>query len=153
MPQIQVSIVINGDIDEIFAITNDIERWPELFHEQHGVKVLSYDRHGRFAKVEFQLTNGEGETWQSWRILDFQEHVAIAQRGAPKYPFKYMHLVWSYEAVEGGVKMTCVEDFEMDPNAPFTNEQAHQRMEAHMKENQEHLKEVLERQFGVVTKA
>jgi aromatase len=148
MPQSQASIVINGDIDQIFAITNDIERWPELFQEYHGSKILSYDRHERFAKIEFQLTNEEGESWQSWRILDFQEHVAIAQRGTPKYPFKYMHLTWSYEAVEEGVKMTWVQDFEMDPKAPLTNEQVQQRMEAHMKENQQHFKEVLERQFA-----
>src|SRR5215469_10438382 len=129
MPQAQASIVINGDVDEIFAITNDIERWPELFHEYHGSKVLSYDRDDRFAKVVFQLTNAEGETWQSWRILDFQEHIAIAQRGTPMHPFKYMHLTWYYEAVEEGVKMTWIQDFEVDPSISLTNEQVHQRME------------------------
>jgi aromatase len=153
MPQAQASIVIDGDIDQIFAITNDIERWPELFNEYHGSKVLSYDRHNRFAKVEFQLTNEDGETWQSWRILDFQEHVAIAQRGTPMYPFKYMHLKWSYEVVEGGVKMTWVQDFEMDSKAPFTDEQVHQRMESHMQENQKHFKEVLEHQFAAASEA
>ena len=72
MPQAQSSIVIHGDADKIFAITNDIARWPELFHEYSQAKVLSFDRFDRFAKVVFQLTNAEGETWQSWRILDFQ---------------------------------------------------------------------------------
>lgn len=153
MPQAQASIVISGDIDQIFAITNDIERWPELFQEYHGAKVLSYDRHGRFAKIEFQLTNEEGETWQSWRILDFEERVAIAQRGTPQYPFKYMHLRWSYESTEEGVKMTWIQDFEMDPKAPFTDKQVHQRMETHMKENQKHFKEILESQLGTTINA
>lgn len=148
MPQAQASIVISGDIDQIFAITNDLERWPELFLEYHSIKILAYDRHERFAKIEFRLTNEEGETWQSWRVLDFQERIAIAQRGTPMYPFKYMHLTWFYEAVEGGVKMMWVQDFEMDPNAALTDEQVHQRMEARMQEHQQHFKEVLERQFS-----
>jgi hypothetical protein len=49
--------------------------------------------------------------------------------------------------------MTWVQDFEMSPNAPFTNEQVHQRMEAHMKENQKHFKEVLEQQFATAVEA
>lgn len=144
MPQAQSSIVIRGDADKIFAITNDIARWPELFHEYSQAKVLSFDRFDRFAKVVFQLTNAEGETWQSWRILDFQERMAIATRGTPKFPFLYMHLTWTYESVEDGVRMTWLQDFEMDPKAPVTNEQVVINMNNHMQENQKHFKEILE---------
>ncbi len=144
MPQAQSSIVIRGDADKIFAITNDIARWPELFHEYRQAKVLSFDRFDRFAKVVFQLTNAEGETWQSWRILDFQERMAIATRGTPKFPFLYMHLTWTYESVEDGVRMTWLQDFEMDPKAPVTNEQVVINMNNHMQENQKHFKEILE---------
>ena len=144
MPQAQSSIVIHGDADKIFAITNDIARWPDLFHEYSQAKVLSFDRFDRFAKVVFQLTNAEGETWQSSRILDFQERTAIATRGTPKFPFLYMHLTWTYEPVEGGVRMTWLQDFEMDPNAPVTNEQVVINMNNHMQENQKHFKEILE---------
>jgi len=146
MPQARASIIIRGDADQIFAITNDIARWPELFKEYSHARVLSLQRDGRFAKLEFELTNEEGQTWRSWRILDFQERVAIAQRGTPKFPFLYMHLTWLYEPVEGGVQMTWIQDFEMDPKAPVTNEQALARMVSHMQENQNHFKQVLESQ-------
>ena len=146
MPQARASIMIGGDADQIFAITNDIARWPELFKEYSHARVLSSQRDGRFAKLEFELTNEEGQTWRSWRILDFQERVAIAQRGTPKFPFLYMHLTWLYESVEGGVQMTWIQDFEMDPHAPVTNEQALARMVSHMQENQKHFKHVLENQ-------
>jgi aromatase len=106
--------------------------------------VLSFDRFDRFAKVVFQLTNAEGETWQSWRILDFQERIAIASRGEPKYPFLYMHLTWTYEVVENGVIMTWLQDFEMDPKASLSNEQVAINMKKHMEENQQHFKEILE---------
>jgi aromatase len=146
MPQARASITIHGDADQIFAITNDITRWPELFQEYAHARVLASQRHGRFAKLEFELTNEEGQTWCSWRILDFQERVTIAQRGTPKFPFLYMHLTWLYEPTDGGVQMTWIEDFEMDPHAPVTNEQALAHMVSRMQANQEHFKHVLESQ-------
>ncbi|GCE51435.1 aromatase [Thermosporothrix hazakensis] len=144
MPQVKASIVIQGDLDDIFAVTNDIERWPVLFNEYRQAKVLSSHRDGRFQKLEFQLANEEGETWVSWRILDYQDHIAIAQRGTPKYPFLYMHLTWSYQQEADGVRMTWTQDFELDPAAPLTNEQVVKRMQTHMEENQKHFKQVLE---------
>ena len=154
MPQAQASIVITGDADQIFSITNDISRWPELFKEYRGAKILSFQRDGRFARVEFELVNEEGETWQSWRILDFEKRVAIAQRGAPKFPFHYMHLTWTYEPVgDNQVRMTWIQAYEMDPKAPVTNEQVLVRMNTHMQANQEHFKHVLETQLGSVTSA
>ncbi len=152
MPQAQASITIHGDADQIFAITNDIARWPELFKEYSQARVLSTQRDGRFAKIEFELTNAEGETWQSWRILDFQERMAIAQRGTPKFPFLYMHLTWLYKPIDGGVIMTWIQDFEMDPQAPLTNEQVVGRMSHHMQANQEHFKEILEAQAGITSR-
>ncbi len=146
MPRAEQSIVIRGDVDQIFTITNDIERWPELFKEYQHARVLAIYRSGRFARLDFELTNAEGETWQSWRILDYEARVAIAQRGAPMFPFRYMHLAWRYEQVEEGVKLTWIQDFEMDPNAPVNNDQALARMLAHMAHNQEHFKEILEAQ-------
>lgn len=144
MPQAQASIIIAGDPDQIFAITNDIARWPELFKEYRGAKVLAFQRYGCFARIEFELTNEEGETWQSWRILDFEKREAVAQRGTPKFPFHYMHLTWTYEPVAEGVRMTWIQDFEMDAAAPVTNEQVLVRMTNHMEKNQEHFKQVLE---------
>ena len=145
MPRAEQSIIISGDPDQIFAITNDIARWPDLFVEYRHACVLTSHRSGRFARLEFELGNAEGQTWRSWRILDYEERVAIAQRGTPMFPFRYMHLTWCYEPVEGGVRMTWIQDFEMDPNAPVTNEQALARMLEHMATNQGHFKQVLER--------
>jgi aromatase len=144
MPQAEASIVIKGDADDIFAITNDISRWPELFKEYRGATILDYERKDRFARIDFELVNEEGAKWQSLRILDFTKRIAIAQRCEPKFPFVYMHLTWTYESVEDGVRMTWNQAFEVDPKAPFTNEQAVVNMVKHMKNNQIHFKEVLE---------
>lgn len=145
MPQASASIVIQQDIDTVFEISNSIDRWPELFEEYSEAKILSFVRHERFARIDFQLTNAQGETWQSWRILDYEKHIAIAQRGNPLYPFAFMHLNWLYEPVEDGVRMTWVQNFEVDPKAPLTNDQVLKNMTSHMQKNQVRFKEIIER--------
>lgn len=146
MAHAEATIEIAGNPDDIFARSNDIEHWPDLFREYRGASILETHRDpdGRFAKLVFRLTNEEGQSWVSWRILDFKERIAVAQRVEPKYPFLYMHLTWVYEAIPGGVRMTWQQDFEVDPQAPFTNEQVLARMVAHMRDNQLHFKDVLE---------
>jgi aromatase len=147
MPQAVASIFVAGDPDQIFVITNDIAQWPHLFHEYNGAKILSFERSGRFARIEFELTNQDGATWQSWRILDYQKREAVAQRSNPKFPFRYMHLTWTYQPQDNGVLMTWIQDFEIDPTAPFTNEQVLANITNHMQENQKHFKQILETQL------
>ena len=144
MPQAIASITIKGDIDQIFTISNDIARWPELFAEYSEAKILSFEQYERFARIDFQLTNAQGESWRSWRILDYKEHVAIAQRGAPMFPFAYMHLTWTYQTNEEGVVMTWIQDFDVDPKAPLTAEQVLANMTNHMQKNQVRFKDILE---------
>jgi aromatase len=148
MPQAIKSIVIKGDLDQIFSITNDIDRWSELFIEYKHSKILKKENYGRFTRLEFEWSKPEGQTWQSWRMLDHQKHVAFAQREKPMFPYKYMYLTWKYEQVEDGVLMTWTHDFEMDSNAPKTNEEALELMIRHMEEKQKHFKEALEAEFA-----
>lgn len=148
MPRATHSIWIQGDPHQIFALTNDIERWSDLFREYQSARILSKEHSGFFTLLQFELSNAEQETWRSWRILNYKNLTAIAQRDTPMFPFAYMHLFWNYEPVDGGVRMTWTQDFEMDPKAPVTNEQALARMVAHMAENQAHFKEILESPEG-----
>lgn len=148
MPQATQSIFIQGDPHQIFALTNDIERWPALFHEYSSARVLSTEHSGFFTLLKFELSNAQGETWRSWRLLNHKDLNAIAQRSDPMFPFAYMHLAWNYEPVGEGVQMTWTQDFEMDPKAPVTNEGALARMLAHMAENQSNFKRILESPEG-----
>ena len=70
------SITIKAPYDRVFDITNDIERWTELFDEYKEAKIIS--REGN--KITFQLTNNQGNSWRSWRILDKENRVCTAQR-------------------------------------------------------------------------
>ena len=140
MPHIKNSIIINADIDKVFDITNDIERWPELFNEYTEAKILK--REGD--KITFQLTNNEGKSWRSSRIVDKINYICTAEREEPKFPFKYMHLKWTYNKVDSGIEMTWEQDFEMDEKAKYNNEQAEELINKHSQENMKRIKEIIE---------
>jgi aromatase len=144
MPRATRSIFVAADPDQVFAFTNDISRWTELYTNMADAKVISFEREGRFAKLVFELTNKEGHIWRAWRILDFKERVSMSRRDAPSFPYVFHHLTWRYEPVEGGTLMIWTDDFEMDPESPIKNEVSLQPMLEHMGESQENFKKVIE---------
>jgi aromatase len=134
------SIFINAPYGSVFDITNDIERWPELFDEYSSAKILS--REGN--KITFQLTNKEGKSWRSSRILDKPGYKCTASREEPMFPFKYMDLLWTYVEKDGGVEMTWEQDFSMDEKAPVDDKTAEARINEHSKKNMMRIKEIIE---------
>lgn len=144
MPRIRHRITIARPPDEVFAVTNDIDRWKELFNEYLESTVLRREDSGRFTKLTFRLRNNDGGEWQSWRILDRQDLVAVAQREDPLYPFAYMHLTWTYRPVVGGTEMTWTQDFELDPAFEVPEATVVERMDAHGRDNQHRIKGLLE---------
>jgi aromatase len=134
------TVFINAQYDAVFDITNDIERWPELFNEYSEAKVLA--REGN--RITFQLTNKEGKSWRSSRILDKAGYKATASREEPMFPFKHMDLLWTYVEKDGGVEMTWEQDFEMDENAPVDNDTALMRINEHSRVNMERIKGIIE---------
>lgn len=135
------TVLIKAQYDAVFDITNDIERWPELFNEYSEAKVLARDG----ARITFQLTNKEGKSWRSSRLLDKPGHKATASREEPMFPFKFMNLLWTYIEKDGGVEMTWEQDFEMDEKAPVDNATAVQRINEHSKMNMERIKGIIEK--------
>ncbi|WP_210574347.1 SRPBCC family protein [Streptomyces sp. GESEQ-4] len=144
MPRIENSIVIGADPRLVFDVTNDIARWSEIFDEYSDAKVLSEEREGRWTEIVFELTNEEGASWRSWRILDHRELVAVAERRDPLYPFGYMHLRWSYQAVPEGTRMTWVQDFELDEKFDVPLATVLERMNTHTRQNQAGIKQKIE---------
>jgi aromatase len=134
------TVFIKAPYDTVFDISNDIERWPELFDEYTEAKIIS--RAGD--RITFQLTNREGKSWRSSRLLDKPRRRCAAQREEPMFPFKYMNLLWTYEEQDGGVSMTWEQDFEMSDSAPVDNDTAVARINEHSKKNMERIKAIIE---------
>lgn len=144
MPRIQHSIEIRKPPPEVFAITNDIDNWQTLFNEYGHSEVIKREEAGRYTRLVFRLRNREGGEWQSWRILDHDTLTAIAEREEPLFPFRYMHLKWTYEPVADGTLMTWTQDFEIDPAFGTPEPEVMARMDAHGKQNQQRIKGLIE---------
>ena len=150
------SIIINAPYDLVFDISNDIPRWTELFGSEYK-KAEIISKEGD--KITFRLTDDEDKSWVSWRLLVKDKYFTYSERHDPKFPFKYMKIIWLYtekpEGValaKGGqttdfcpVELTWIQHFEMDEKAKFNDEQVEGFINKHSKENLEIFKKVIEK--------
>src|SRR3989338_4778250 len=153
------SIVINAPYDLVFDISNDIPRWTELFGTEYK-KAEVVKKEGN--KITFRLTDDEDKSWQSWRLLFKDKYLAYAEREEPKFPFKYMKIVWLYTPITqegmalasapptagGPVELTWVQHFAMDDKAKFNDEQVEGFINKHSQENLKIFKQIIEKEAG-----
>lgn len=138
------SITINAPYDLVFDVSNHIERWTELFGDEYvGAEVLS--REGN--RIEFRLTDKDGNSWTSFRLLYKENNFAYAQKNEPTFPFKHMKIIWLYTPTDDGIQMTWIQDFEMDPKfEKFTDEQIVGFVNEHSQDNLKIFKDVIEKE-------
>ena len=111
-------IVINAPMELVWARTNDVRGWPDLFTEYASVEVLSeIDGTVRFRLTMHPDEAGRVWSWVSERTPDEATRTVTARRVEPG-PFEHMNLRWTYEVVPGGVLMRWEQDFAMRPSAP-----------------------------------
>lgn len=111
-------ITIAAPMDLVWSVTNDVERWPELFSEYASAQVLERDGD----RVVFRLTlrpdaHGTVWSWVSERVADPATRTVTARR-LETGPFEHMHIRWTYHETPEGVRMRWVQDFAMKPDAP-----------------------------------
>ena len=136
------SIIINAPYSKVFDISNDISRWKELFDEYSASDVLAVEGN----KITFQLTNKDGNSWKSSRLLFKEDKFAYACRIEPMFPFQYMKIIWLYREIEAGVEMTWVQDFTMDVKAKYTDSQVGELINKHSQDNLKIFKQIIEKE-------
>lgn len=139
------SIIINASYNLVFDISNDIPRWTELFGSEYK-KAEVVKKEGN--KITFRLTDDEDKSWQSWRLLFRDNYFAYAEREEPKFPFKYMKIIWLYTPKGQGIELTWIQHFEMDDKAKFNDEQVEGFINKHSKDNLKIFKDVIEKTAG-----
>lgn len=137
------SIQIDAPYNLVFDISNDIPRWTELFGSEYREAVVVRKENNLLV---FRLTDDEGRSWQSWRLLFKERGFAYAEREEPRFPFKFMKIIWLYTQRPQGVEMTWIQHFEMDEKAKFSDEQVEGFINAHSQDNLKIFKEVIERE-------
>jgi len=139
------SIIINAPYELVFDISNDIPRWTELFGGEYKEAVV-LKKEGN--KITFKLTDNEGRSWQSFRLLFKENYFTYAEREEPKFPFEFMKIIWLYTPKPEGVELTWIQHFKMDAKAQFTDEQVEGFINQHSRENLKIFKGVIEREAG-----
>jgi len=137
------SIVINAPYELVFDISNDIPRWTELFGSEYQ-KAEVIEKKDNL--ITFRLTDDEGKSWVSWRLLFKDKYFAYAERKDPLFPFKYMKIIWLYTPKPQGVELTWIQHFEMDDKAKFNDAQVEGFINGHSKDNLKIFKEVIEKE-------
>jgi aromatase len=135
------SIVINASYDLIFQISNDIPRWTELFGGEYKEATV-IEMEGN--KITFRLTNNEGNSWQSFRLLFKDRYFTYAEREDPPFPFQYMKIIWLYTPRPEGIELTWIQHFTMDEKAKFNDEQVEGFINKHSQDNLKIFKRLIE---------
>jgi aromatase len=143
------SILIDAPFPLVWDMTNDLQRWPELFSEYAAVEIL--DRQD--ATVRFRLTMHPDEqnrvwSWVSERTPDIATRTVDAHR-VETGPFEYMAIHWRYEDEDGATRMTWVQDFAMKPDAPVDDA----GMVAHITANSKIQMELIRRKVEAAARA
>ncbi|MFI1165950.1 SRPBCC family protein [Streptomyces sp. NPDC020801] len=115
-------ITIAAPVGLVWDMTNDVEKWPELFSEYASAEILSQEG----AKCTFRLTmhpdeNGTVWSWVSEREPD-RATLTVKARRVETGPFDHMDIRWRYEEVPAGTRMIWTQDFAMKPDAPVDDD-------------------------------
>jgi aromatase len=113
-------VVIAAPLDLVWAVTNDVSRWPGLFSEYASAEILDQTA----TVVRFRLTTHPDESGQAWswvseRIIDPSTY-SVSARRIETGPFEYMNITWTYHRHgSNGTRMRWVQEFHMKNTAPL----------------------------------
>lgn len=128
-----------------FSVANDLGRWVQLFAGEYASVEILDELHDR---VRFRLTteprDGQVRSWVSERCPDMARGTVTARR-IETGPFRYMHIFQSVTPLEGNrSELRWVQDFEVRPEAPFTDAQMCARIDEKSAANLRRHKVVIE---------
>ncbi|MHB0913465.1 MAG: type II toxin-antitoxin system RatA family toxin [Armatimonadota bacterium] len=113
MPKVESSVVINGDMEKVFALARNVEAFPEFMEDVQSVTVL--ERDGNRTVTEFVGIVKEFRTTMKWVEEDiWDEEAKTCSFGLVKGDFKSYSGLWTFEPADGGTRFTSVIDFEYD---------------------------------------
>lgn len=140
MPVVTSSILLDVPVSTVFDLSNRIDQWPVMVPEYLKAEVLGTE--GR--KIWFRLTNSDGASWVSWRML-YPPYVAYAERYEPVAPFKFNHLTWAYQPLPGN-RTLMVWDmyFELLDEKKAEEEQWRAVLQEHTEANQKSMRSYIE---------
>ncbi|HEX2314448.1 MAG TPA: cupin domain-containing protein [Thermomonospora sp.] len=148
------AIEIDAPVEYVWARTNDVRSWPDLFTEYARIDVLDE----RDDAVTFRLTmhpdeNGKAWSWVSERRWDRATRTVRARR-IETGPFEFMDILWTYqELAPDRTRMRWVQHFRMKPEAPVDDAAMTDHINRATVEQMTVIKERLEKRRSTVRRA
>lgn len=150
----EASIRIDAPFDVVWAMTNDVAAWPELYTEYAKTEIL----HSEGNTVRFRLTmhpdeKGNAWNWVSERTFDKASRTVQAHRVETGW-FEHMNIHWAY--VDHGARattMTWVQDFAMRADSPLDDGQMSAQIRRNSATQMAVIKERVEAAYAAVTPA
>lgn len=145
------TIVIDAPLDLVWTMTNDVQKWPELFDDYTAAEIIEH----RGDTVRFRLTmrdaaSGDVWSWISERTPDPATHTVRAKRIETGW-FEHMNIYWEYRQVESGIALRWVQEFHMKPDSPVELVAMTERISRNSQANMERIKEIVERAAAAET--
>ncbi|MDI6829518.1 MAG: SRPBCC family protein, partial [Armatimonadota bacterium] len=113
MPRVESSVIINSDVDKVFALARDIESFPQFMPDLKKVSILDKSPDGRRVISEFVGDIKQFKITVKWTEEDeWDENAKTCRFKLIKGDFKNYSGLWTFEPIEGGTKFTSVIDFE-----------------------------------------
>ncbi|MDI6703188.1 MAG: SRPBCC family protein [bacterium] len=98
---IENSIVIKGDIDKVFQVMADVERWPEFLSSHRKMDIISKEGNRIMIKREGMIK------WRS--IITIKDRLMRSKQ--LEGPLRGLIAEWRFEETLEGTKMTLVHNF------------------------------------------
>ena len=113
-----------------------------MMNDYAEVEVLKREGH----KTTFRLHHQNGSSWISWRVIHPLGKFALAERVTPRKPFKFMHHVWTYRALDAArTEMSWTMQFELPESEAHREEECCAYLLTHSADNQQKMKAYIER--------
>ncbi|MCX4094705.1 SRPBCC family protein [Nocardia sp. alder85J] len=151
MAQTENSISIAAPREVVWATTNNVRTWPELFTEYAAVEVIA--EVGDTVRFRLEMhpdEQGQVWSWVSERTVDPATWTVSAHR-VETGPFEHMHIRWAYTEADGVTTMVWKQDFHMKSGAPVDDDTMTARINANSGVQMRIIKERIERDHAAVS--
>lgn len=109
MPFVETSIIINGNVNEIYPIVKDMESYPNFMESVKSVKVMEREGNTTLTQWNTQL-KGKPFNWVEKDIFDDENHRISYQLVSGD--LKKFEGEWTLTGDGNGVKVSLTVDFE-----------------------------------------
>ena len=146
MRHVTKSVVVDAPIERVFELSNRVQDWTEMMNDYARVEVLKREGH----KTTFRLHHKNGTSWISWRVVHPLGKFALAERVTPRQPFKFMHHVWTYRALDAAhTEMSWTMQFELPEAEAHREAECCEYLLKHSADNQQQMKAYIESAFAI----